>query len=312
MDNIQLPINLQKTRAKDFINWLNSFDVACFDCDGVLWLGEDPIPGSSDVINFLQRIGKKVFLITNNSEKNRTQFLVKANRLNYNVNEDNILSSAYLVAQFLKDMNFKKTCYIVGSKGIELELQSVGIKSFGVGRDDLDTNLHELIHDQFVPHKNVGAVIVGYDEYFSMVKLTKASTYLEDEGVMFLATNADEREPSYFVHPGPGPIIASIENCSGRKATVVGKPHSYVCDYIVNKCGVVPSRTLMVGDRCNTDILFGRNCGFKTLLVESGIHNFDDVMEFIKSDDEEVQKQVPNFYCKNLASLLPFIKNFII
>lgn len=307
--NNEEPINLQKFRLAAFKKWLDSFDVVLSDCDGVLWLGNEPLPGSAEMINFFLRAKKKVYFITNNSEKTRAQFLTKAHKLNFEVGAENILSSAYLVGQYLKERNFKKTAYVIGTAGIQRELEAVGIKSIGVGSDNLKTNLHELIHDEFVPSKEIGAVVVGYDEHFSMPKLTKATTYLEDKRVLFVATNGDEREPSHFVHPGPGPIIASIENCSGRKATVVGKPNAYVCDYIVNKCGVAPNRTLMIGDRCNTDILFGKNCGFKTLLVESGIHTMKDVQQFMRADDEDERRQVPDFYCKSLGALTTFIKN---
>ena len=31
--------------------WVNSFDTVMTDCDGVLWVGGDPIPGSPEMIN---------------------------------------------------------------------------------------------------------------------------------------------------------------------------------------------------------------------------------------------------------------------
>lgn len=310
-DNCGLqPTNLQRLRKSEFRQWLNSFDVVLSDCDGVLWLGNQVLKGSPDIINFFKRIGKQVFFITNNSEKTRSEFLVKAHRMNYKVDADSILSSAYLLGQYLKEKNFKKTAYIIGTRGIQKELEFVGIKSVGVGRDVLKSNVHDLVSEEFKPDNAVGAVVVGYDEHFSIPKLTKASTYLDDPDVLFLASNADEREPSSHVVPGPGPIIASIENCTGRTATVVGKPNPYICDYIVNRCRVDPGRTLMIGDRCNTDILFGKNCGFQTLMVESGIHSYEDLVEFMESEDEETQRLVPDFYVRSLGALKSFTDDF--
>ena len=44
-------------------------------CLGVLWLGNTVIQGSADVINHLQKTGKRVFYITNNSSKTREDFV---------------------------------------------------------------------------------------------------------------------------------------------------------------------------------------------------------------------------------------------
>ena len=35
-------------------DWFNSFDTVMTDCDGVLWVGSEPIPGSPEIINRLE------------------------------------------------------------------------------------------------------------------------------------------------------------------------------------------------------------------------------------------------------------------
>jgi ribonucleotide monophosphatase NagD (HAD superfamily) len=65
----------------------------------------------------------------------------------------------------------------------------------------------------------------------------------------------------------------------------------------------------MIGDRLNTDILFGSNNGFKTLLVETGVHKLDKVQEIVdhvNSDsncDAELEKQIPDFVVSSLGEL---------
>lgn len=47
--------------------------------------------------------------------------------------QDEIISSAYLTACYLKSINFQGKVYVVGSEGITKELDEIHIKHVGVG-----------------------------------------------------------------------------------------------------------------------------------------------------------------------------------
>uniref|UniRef100_A0A7E4UQE4 Phosphoglycolate phosphatase n=1 Tax=Panagrellus redivivus TaxID=6233 RepID=A0A7E4UQE4_PANRE len=182
-----------------------------------------------------------------------------------------------------------KKCIIVKNKqnkSSKDELDNLNIEYFGTGPDPIsrqsDTRpfIYDLELDEEV--ENVGAVVVGYDKHFNYHKLMKAANYLvQDESCIFIATNTDETCPGPnpdTVIPDAGPLVAAVQVASGREPVVVGKPHTPAFDYICHRWNINPDRTMMIGDRTNTDVKFGRDHGLRTMLVLSGCHQVDDIV----------------------------------
>ena len=115
--------------------WFDSFDTVMTDCDGVLWVGSEPISGSPEMINRFRDLGKRVFYVTNNSTKHRREYKTKLDKLGFGGTMDEIVGTAYLAATYLEQINFDKTklVYVVGSSGITQELDDVGIKYLPIG-----------------------------------------------------------------------------------------------------------------------------------------------------------------------------------
>lgn len=104
---------------------------------------------------------------------------------------------------------------------------------------------------------------------------------------------------------GTGSLTAAVETASGRKATVIGKPNTYMFECIVERFGVDPSRMLMVGDRLETDILFGKNCGLDTVLTLTGVSHLEEAQAYMASDSPSAKDLVPHYYVDSIADLIP-------
>lgn len=253
-------------------------------------------------------MGKGVFFVTNNSTKTRDEFAAKAHSMHFNIGAEEIISPSYMAAQYLHSKGFDKEVYIIGSNGIARELDAVNIRHHGVGPDENVEGMAKFLHEDFKLDPNVGAVIVGFDEYFNFKKMVRAVSYLDRPGCLFIATNTDERFPTPdCIIPGTGALVKAVETAAERKPTIMGKPYPQARDILMKTNAIDPERTLMIGDRCNTDILFGKNCGFKTLLVETGIHKEADVRQWQKSEDEEERKLVPDFILSSITDLLQYL-----
>ncbi|KAL1462552.1 hypothetical protein WDU94_014380 [Cyamophila willieti] len=297
---------LSKDKQQEF---LNSFDTVLTDCDGVLWLENQLITGADQVINFLKSLGKRIFYVTNNSTKTREQLIVKLKKLGFNAEPHEIVGTAYLAAQYLKKhLGSKKKVYIVGSSGIADELNLVGIENFGVGSDVLPSGMdYKNDYDQIKLDPLVGAVVVGYDSHISYPKITKAACYLTDPNVLFVATNTDESFPMgpNLTIPGTGAMVAAVKTGAQREPVIIGKPSKLMGSYLIENHNLDPKRTLMIGDRGNTDIRLGYNNGFQTLLVLTGDTTLANATAWSKSDDEEYKSRVADYYLPSLGHMLP-------
>ena len=55
--------------------------------------------------------------------------------------------------------------------------------------------------------------------------------------------------------------------------------------------------------RLGTDILFGNNCGLKTVLMLTGISSLEDVKNYQSSSDPSYRKSIPDFYMPSIKEL---------
>ncbi|KAG2442871.1 hypothetical protein HXX76_002950 [Chlamydomonas incerta] len=278
---------------------LKKVECFIFDCDGVIWLGDKVIEGVPETLDMLRSMNKKVFFVTNNSTKSRAGYMSKFQSLGLNVKAEEIYSSSYAAAAYLDSINFKKKVYVIGETGILEELDLKGIRHVG-GPADADKKV-TLKSGEFMEHDHdVGAVVVGFDRYVNYYKIQYATLCIrENPGCMFIATNRDAVTHLTDAQEwaGNGSMVGAIVGSTKREPTVVGKPSDFMLKNISASLGLRPDQIAMVGDRLDTDIMFGKNGGLATALVLSGV----TTPEVLNSPDNKVH---PDFVLNKLPDLL--------
>ncbi|KAL6903592.1 hypothetical protein ACP4OV_004405 [Aristida adscensionis] len=284
---------------------IDSVETFIFDCDGVIWKGDKLIDGVPETLDLLRAKGKRLVFVTNNSTKSRKQYGKKFETLGLTVNEEEIFASSFAAAAYLQSIDFPKDkkVYVIGEEGILKELELAGFQYLG-GPTDGDKKI-ELKPGFYMEHdKDVGAVVVGFDRYFNYYKVHNLQMYgtlciRENPGCLFLATNRDAVTHLTDAQEwaGGGSMVGAILGSTKQEPLVVGKPSTFMMDYLAKKFGITTSQICMVGDRLDTDILFGQNGGCKTLLVLSGVTS----LETLQSPDNSIQ---PDFYTNQLSDFL--------
>lgn len=158
------------------------------------------------------------------------------------------------------------------------ELARQNISSIGGENPESDTGLSSQEFDSFEVDLTVKAVLVGLDTKFTYFKLQMANLYIQTGGAKFFACNDDPYDMINGLRsPGAGAMINAIQSSLNdgegfariEGPTVLGKPNPYALS-LIRKDHNVTGKVLMVGDRMDTDVLFGNQGDASTLLVMTG------------------------------------------
>ncbi len=221
------------------------------DMDGVLWRGDAPLPGLAAFFSTLRARQLKFVLATNNASKTPAQYIAKLAGMGVQVSRDEILTSALVAAQYLRQTARPGApVYAIGEDGVREALSEAGFALCAGGSE---------------------YVVVGMDRGLTWDKLAQATLDIR-AGAQFIGTNGDLTLPTErgFTH-GNGAILAALQAATGVAPVIMGKPEPLLYRQALARLGSDPARTAAVGDRLETDILGAVRAGLPGVLVLSGV-----------------------------------------
>lgn len=223
-----------------------------FDMDGVLYRGDQALPGVNELLAFLAEQSITYTCITNNASRTREQFSAKLQAMQIAVPPERIITSSTATSVWLRARAPRgTTVFAIGMDGLREVL-------FGDGY---------FVEQPQKPEY----VVVGADFEVTYAKL-RTACYAIRAGARFIGTNPDTTFPMEDgIAPGVGALIVALEAATDQTATIIGKPQPAMFETALQMLGIPADEALAVGDRLDTDILGAIRAGVPSALVLTGV-----------------------------------------
>ena len=235
------------------MNRIKDIKLYLFDMDGTLYLGDRLYSFTKELLLTIKERGARYLFMTNNSSKSVNAYIQKLAKFGIEATKEDFITSSQATAYYLKKYHEGQKLYVCGTKSLIEELEGEGFT--------VTTDINE-----------VDCIVMGYDTELTYQKLWDISyLLLTRKDIPYIATNPDLVCPTEFGSvPDCGSFCIGIKNATGRDPTVVGKPTPLMPQLAMDKWGIKPENTAVIGDRIYTDIKSGLNAGALSILVMSG------------------------------------------
>ena len=236
-----------------------------FDMDGTIYLGKNLFDGALETFDYLNKHNIDYVFFTNNSSHDLDFYFQKMSAFGVKCDlKKNFHSSAEVTIAHLLNLNVKDI-YVIGNKCLKDKLSK-----------------HFNLIKEYKKNQHIDAVVTGFSTELTYKELQDGCLFLQTNDCLFIATNGDYRcpiEDGLYI-PDCGGMCEWIYRCTGKKATVMGKPNPEIITYLADQVHVALDEVLVVGDRLYTDIQVAVNAEVDSLAVLSGESSLEDINNY--------------------------------
>ncbi len=215
------------------------------DLDGVLYVGQEPLPGAIEAFGRLRETGLPIAGVTNTTTQAKSRILDKLRSLGFDFTSGEIFTPAALAIQR------------IGKAKVALFI-----------RDQLRGDFGAICEDEknpaFIVMGDIGSSGYAPDKLQHIFNMVMAGAQL-----LALHKNRFWQKPEGLVLD-LGTYVAAIEYATGKQATVLGKPSQDFFRLICKRLNTDPEESVMVGDDIESDIGGAMDAGLKAILVKTG------------------------------------------
>ena len=236
-------------------------DVALLDLDGVVYVGAGAVAHAAESLDeALERYGMRSAFVTNNAARTPAAVAEHLVELGVRAEPGDVVTSAQAGARMLA------------------ERLPAGSRVLGIGGPGVPEALRER---GLVPVESVDdgplALMQGYGPDVGWRQLAEGSLAI-GLGLPWVATNLDRTIPSPRGRVlGNGAMVAALRHAMRVEPLVAGKPEPPLMLESVVRSGAL--RPIVVGDRLDTDIEGATRSGIPSLLVLTGVTDWQDLLD---------------------------------
>lgn len=215
------------------------------DLGGVVYVGENALPGALESIDRLRSSGLGVRFITNVTRQSRRGLMEMLARMDIHIDREELFMPGIAARKYLEDRGLKPLLLV-----------------------------HPALEEDFrdLPACKSEAVVIGdAGESFTYESLNRAFRAL-NKGAPFiaLAQNRSFRDADGELSLDTGAFVAALEYACGREAVVLGKPSASFFQAAVDSLGCAAHEAVMVGDDAEFDVAAAIRAGLSGILVRTG------------------------------------------
>lgn len=229
---------------------LTHVDGLLLDIDGVLATSWEPIPGSLDAMRWIRDAQMSFRLITNTTTHTRAELAATLVAAGFDVAAGEIITAVAATATYLREHHPDAPVYVLSDGDASEDLTGIEV----------------------VPTQEAADVIVigGACEAFSYDAMNRIFRRLMDgASLVGMHRNLFWRTSRGWELDG-GAYVAGLEEASGVRATICGKPAPAYFASALSALGVRAAGVVMVGDDIVNDILGAQAAGLRAIQVRTG------------------------------------------
>jgi HAD superfamily hydrolase (TIGR01458 family) len=227
------------------------------DIDGVLAVSWEALPGAVGTVGWLRDEGIPFRLITNTTTHTRRDLAETMRGAGFEVDPGEIVTAVVATASYLRAHHAGAKVFLLSDGEASADLEGVEL----VGRDE-----------------GAGVVVLGGAcEEFTYATMNRVFQMVMDGAVLVgMHRNLYWRTTEGWQLDG-GAYIAGLEEATGRRAAVCGKPAAAFFEEALRLLGVPAERAAMVGDDVTNDVLGAQGAGLTGVLVRTGKFRPEDL-----------------------------------
>ncbi len=236
---------------------LTRYDNVLLDLDGCVWVGSTCTPQAPEAVSALRAAGKRLAFVTNDAARSPEDYVRKLWSLGVQASLEEVVTVGAAIQHALAE-HPATGVYVIGPPAIFRHVSEAG---------------HRIVNGTAGEHEAEVVVVAAHEE-FSYREL-RTATQVVLAGAEIVAAGRDRTFPADDgPWPASGSVVAALEYATGGTARVLGKPDPQIFRTALDRLG--DGRTLVVGDRLDSDLAGAAAAGLDAAIVLTGVTSAED------------------------------------